>query len=201
MRILEYRMQLTGDYLLTNYPLARDSEDTGSAIRSAIQLIVEQCADWEAFVENFDYLDEDDEKSVGPLKREVLLGENKDWILTAVSVGKGSLLLEYGNPEYAYQLIARRERIERGEPVDDTPPPFDALAVILSHFKAGATLRFVTPRNDGSGYADTTLVKIPSNPNRYFVVTEFDGHKRRELTFLNDYSPEGDEYVWVREFM
>ena len=204
MRILAYKIQMTGHYHLTNYPLAEDSEDLGSATRPGIRLIVEQCNDLEALVEGFSCTDVDDEKEFGPIKREVLLGESKDWILTAVDVCGPAIWLSYSNPEYARQATARRERIHQGETVDEEPLPQDLFILeLLSYPNGGATLRFVTPRNDGSDYADTTLVQIPSSSKGSLVATEFDvgGHKRRELTFLDDYSPELDEYVWVKEFM
>lgn len=203
MRILEYRIQMTGGhYHLTNYPLAEDADDPGSSTRPGIHLIIEQCKAPQDFVESFCFMEEDDEKKYSLIKREVLLGENKDWILATVDVSNDAILLTYRNPEYARQSNARSERIRRGEIVNDAPPPNDLFMVeLMSRPNGGATLRFVTPRNDGSGYADTTLVKIPSSPKEYLVVTEFDGHKRRELTFLDSYSPEHDEYIWVKEFM
>ena len=203
MRILEYQLQMTGGhYHLTNYPLAEDADDPGSSTQPGIHLIIEQCKDPQDFVESFCFTEEDDEKEYDPIKREVLLGENKDWILVTVDVSYNVIFLTYRNPEYTRQFSARLERTRRGEIVDDAPPPNDLFVVeLMSRPNGGATLRFVTPRNDGSGYADTTLVKIPSSPKEYLVVTEFDGHKRRELTFLDSYSPEHDEYIWVKEFM
>ena len=202
MRILEYQMQMTGFYHLTNYPLAEDSEDLGSATRPGIRLIVEQCNDLEDLVEGFSCMDADEEKEFGPIKREVLLGESKDWVLTTVDVRGPAIWLLYSNPEYTRQATARRECVHQGETIDEESRPHDLFRLeLLFYPNDGATLRFVTPRNDGSGDADTTLVQIPSNPKESLVVTEFDGHKRRELTFLGNYSPEGDEYIWVKEFM
>lgn len=203
MRILEYRVRMTGgSYCLTNNPLDESPEACGRPTGPGIHLIIEQCTDLEDFVKSFYFMDEEDEEKYGHIKREVLLGENKDWILITVNVICSTIILAYGNPEYARQFYARSERIRRGEIVDDARPPKDTIMFeMIGYPNGGARLRFVTPRNDGSGYADTTLVQIPSSPKEYLVVTEFDGHKRRELTFLDVFSSDHDEYLWVKEFM
>ena len=203
MRILEYRVRMTGGhYYLTNNPRDKDAEGYGRPTGPGIHLIIEQCTDLEDFVEKFDFVDREDEEKYGLIKREVLLGENKDWILITVGVRNSTIFLTYGNPEYARQSYARSERIHRGETVDDVWPPSEYLILeMIGYPNGGARLRFVTPRNDGSGYADTTLVQIPSSPKEYLVVTEFDGHKRRELTFLDVFPSNFDEYLLVKEFM
>lgn len=200
MRTIQYNMTLNDSYHIGCNPDVHNCwgiRDEEAIKWLGIRMIVEDCADIEAFYTSFEYIRVDSEHPrFEQQRRPILRGDVPGWKLTSVDVNKDELHLGFKN-EKLFEKYLRRCQEVKTKCHYASPPHFYSEYLISRQPDVGAKLRFEVDNPDGS----TSLTFVSFYRDGYHItVTEFDGNKGREFSFLHEGSC--DEHpVEVTEWM
>lgn len=197
MRIVEYNMELSDGYVITNDFAAKSIKDSpGDPEKPGIRMSLEGDCTVDDAVKSFTELDPPCEESPDFAEgiRKLLCGGDSDWKLVRVEVGNAQVSLCFWN-----EIIRQERKQLAGQFIKhhaaNRLPEYRGYADALSlspHHKF--CLRFEVPLPDGSG-SSTTLVEARNNGDGddWLTVTEIGSQSRKIWRFTGQYGKENDE--------